>query len=284
MPEAFTQEEELNLRDLYLILRRYRRSLVITPIVFGLGAFLVSTFLVSPKFEASGTIQIGQVNKVPLELAVNLEARMHDESFAPGVVDAHQAVFMNGSDDTAVLLAERVKLKHALVVKQLKGTELVGFSLTSKHPEQVLAKATAVVDSVQAAHTALYQTGVESIKRQLVITDTQISSLKSDMDSLIGNHAKAQGLNAYNAVLDALVVQDRSNQMRVLINHRFELETSLNPAMTFNTKLLGKVFVSDKPVSPNVPLITLIALLLGLFLAVVMAFVRNALGNPPLQA
>ena len=284
MPEAFTQEEELNLRDLYFLLKRYRRSLLITPIVFGLGAFLVSTFLVSPKFEASGTIQIGQVNKAPLESAVNLEARMHDESFAPGVVDAHQPVFMNGANDPVVLIAERAKLKRALVVKQLKGTELVGFSLTSKHPDQVLAKATAVVDSVQAAHTALYQTGVESIKRQIAITDTQISSLQHDMDSLVGNHAKAQGLNAYNAVLDALVVQDRSNQMRVLIQHKFDLETSLNPAMTFNTKLLGKIFVSDKPVSPNVPLITLMALLLGFFLAVVAAFVRNALGATPLRA
>ena len=284
MPEAFTQEEELSLRDLYFLLKRYRRSLVITPIVFGLGAFLVSTFLVSPKFEASGTIQIGQVNKAPLESAVNLEARMQDKSFAPGVVDAHQPVFMNGVNDPVVLIAERAKLKRALVVKQLKGTELVGFSLTSKHPDQVLAKATAVVDSVQAAHTALYQTGVESIKRQIAITDTQIISLQHDMDSLVGNHAKAQGLNAYNAVLDALVVQDRSNQMRVLIQHKFDLETSLNPAITFNTKLLGKVFVSDKPVSPNVPLITLMALLLGFFLAVVAAFVRNALGGAPLQA
>ncbi len=284
MPEAFTQEEELNLRDLYLILRRYRRSLLITPIVFGLGAFLVSTFLVSPKFEASGTIQIGQLNKAPLESAVNLEARMQDKSFAPGVVDAHQPVFMNGSDNPVVLIAERAKLKRALVVKLLKGTELVGFSLTSKRPDQVLAKATAVVDSVQAAHSALYQMGVESIKRQLAITDTQISSLQQDMDSLVGNHAKAQGLNAYNAVLDALVVQDRSNQMRVLIQHKFDLETSLNPAMTFNTKLLGKIFVSDKPVSPNVPLITLMALLLSFFLAVVAAFVRNALGGAPLRA
>ena len=284
MPEAFTQEEELNLRDLYLILRRYRRSLLITPIVFGLGAFLVSTFLVSPKFEASGTIQIGQLNKAPLESAVNLEARMQDKSFAPGVVDAHQPVFMNGSDNPVVLIAERAKLKRALVVKLLKGTELVGFSLTSKRPDQVLAKATAVVDSVQAAHSALYQMGVESIKRQLAITDTQISSLQQDMDSLVGNHAKAQGLNAYNAVLDALVVQDRSNQMRVLIQHKFDLETSLNPAITFNTKLLGKVFVSDKPVSPNVPLITLMALLLSFFLAVVAAFVRNALGGAPLRA
>ena len=284
MTTDFVQQDELSLRDLYFVLKRNRRSLLITPVVVALGAFLVATFLVSPKFEASGTMQIGQVNKVPLELAVNLEARMHDGSFAPGVVDAHHAVFMNGSDNPVVLIAERAKLKRALVVKPLKGTELVGFSLTSRHPEQVLAKANAVVDSVQAAHTVLYQAGVESIKRQLVITDTQISSLKSDMDSLIGNHAKAQGLNAYNAVLDALVVQDRSNQMRVLINHRFELETSLNPAMTFNTKLLGKVFVSDTPVSPNVPLITLVAFLLGFFLAVVVAFVRNALGNPSLQA
>jgi len=283
MTTDFAQDDELSLRDLYLVLTRYRRSLLITPVVFALGAFLVATFLVSPKYQASGTIQIGQVNKVPLELAVNLEARMHDESFAPGVVDAHQGVFMNGSNPV-VLIAERAKLKGALVVKPLKGTELVGFSLTSRDPARVLAKATAVVDSVQAAHTALYQTGVESIKRQLAITDTQISSLKGDMDSLIGNHAKAQGLNAYNAVLDALVVQDRSNQMRVLINHRFELETSLNPAMTFNTKLLGKVFVSDGPVSPNVRLITLMALLLGFFLAVVAAFVRNALGATPLRA
>jgi len=252
--------------------------------VFALGAFLAATFLVSPKYEASATIQIGQVDKVLLESAVNLEARMRDASFSSTVVDAHQGVFMNGSDNPLVLVAERAKLKGALVVKILKGTELVGLTLTSSTPEDALAKAAAAVDSVQAVHTALYQTGVENIKRQIVVTESQVASLKADVDVVIRNHKSGQGLNTYNAVLDGFVVQDRANQMRILAQYKFNLETSLNPAITFNTKLLGKVFVSDGPVSPNVHLITLMALLLGFFLAVVVAFVRNALGNTPLQA
>ena len=284
MTTDFAQQDELSLRDLYFVLKRYRRSLLITPVAFAFGAFLACTFLVTPKYQASGTIQIEQVNKVPLESGLNLEARMHDESFAPGVVDAHNLMLMNGVNDPAALVAERDRLKTALVVKRVKDTELVGFVLTTGSPERALVKANAVVDSVQIAHTALFETGVDSIKRQIVITDSHIASLKREMDEVIRNHKNGQGLNAYNAVLDALVVQERANQMRVLVQYKFNLEDSLNPATTFNTKLLGKVFVSDKPVSPNVPLITLIALLLGLFLAMVMAFVRNALGNPPLQA
>ena len=273
MPEAFTQEEELNLRDLYTILKRYRRSLLITPVAFALGAFLVATFLISPKYQATATIRIGQVDKVPLESAVNLEARMHDASFLSTVVDAHQSAFIHTGDNALVLMA-----------KKLKDTELVGLTLTSSTPAGALAKAAAVVATVQDAHTVLFQMGVDSIKRQIDITESQIASLKADMDIVIRHHNNGQGLNTYNAVLDGFVVQDRANQMRILAQYKFNLETSLNPAITFNTQLLGKVFVSDMPVSPNVRLITLMALLLGFFLAVVAAFVRNALGGPPLQA
>ena len=273
MTSDFAQDDELSLRDLYLVLKRYRRSLLITPVVFALGAFLVATFLVSPKYEALATIQIGQVDKVLLESAVTLEARMRDASFAPTVVDAHPSAFIHTGDNALVLMA-----------KKLKDSELVGLTLTSSTPAGALAKAAAVVDAVQAAHTALYQTGVASIKRQIVITESQIASLKADMDIVIRHHSSGQGLNTYNAVLDGFVIQDRANQMRVLAQYKFNLETSLNPAITFNTKLLGKVFVSDKPVSPNVRLITLMALLLGFFLAVVAAFVRNALGGPPSKA
>ena len=278
------QEEALNLRDLILILKRHSCNLFITPVAFALVAFLVATFLVTPKYQASGVIQIGQVNQVPLESALNLESRMHDESFVPTVADSHQAIFLNGSSDAAVLRDEVAKLKRDLVVKKIKDTELVSFSLTSKDQALASGKASAIVDSLKKAHTALFETGVNSIKRQLELTQHQIDLVQHDMDNLANTHRHSRVVNAYNAVLDALVVQDRSNQMRTLIQHKFDLETSLNPAITFNTKLLGQVYVSDGPVSPNVPLITLIALLLGFFLAVVVAFVHNALTDNPLQA
>jgi capsular polysaccharide biosynthesis protein len=120
---------------------------------------------------------------------------------------------------------------------------------------------------------------VDSIKRQINSIDREIDKLKAGMN--IRHPMNVQEQNIYDAALDGFKRQDNNNQIFILTQNKFHHEASLNPLITFNTKLLGSVSVSDRPVSPNVPLITFIALLFGFFLAVVMIFVRNELGKPP---
>jgi capsular polysaccharide biosynthesis protein len=279
MTSDFTQDDELSLRHLYLVLKRYSRSLLITPIVLALGAFLVSSFLISPKYEASATIQIGQVNKIILQSAPTYLARIRNQSFVSDVIDAHKSVFMSGSNDPLVLVAERAKLKSSLEAKSLKGIDVVTLTLTSSSREGALTKVSAVLATLQDEHTVLFQSGVDSIKRQINSIDREIDKLKAGMN--IRHPMNVQEQNIYDAALDGFKRQDNNNQIFILTQNKFHHEASLNPLITFNTKLLGSVSVSDRPVSPNVPLITFIALLFGFFLAVVMIFVRNELGKPP---
>ena len=68
---------------------------------------------------------------------------------------------------------------------------------------------------------------------------------------------------------------DRESQVRALGDRKLGLEMGLNGAMTFNTKLLGSVYVPYDPVSPNLLLIGAVAFMLGLFLALIASFLRE---------
>ena len=274
MQQNESNEEELSLLALWQLIKQYHRSLVITPLAFGLIALLVSTLLITPRFEATGTIQIGQVNKVLLEPSRNLEVRMNDHSFVPIVVNTHLPIFLNGLTKQHTLGAAISSLKGNMTVKKLKDTDLVNFSVISPSKIRATQKAQAVFDTLQQLHGNLYNQHVDNVRWQIDKIEGQIDSIKAEIRVNIKDHMKSA--SPYTVVLDSLVVNDQYNQMRSLTQRKLDLQSSLNPAVTFNTKLLGTIVVSDEPVSPNVPLMTLLALLLGLFLAVVAAFIRHS--------
>jgi capsular polysaccharide biosynthesis protein len=271
MQQNESNEEELSLLALWQLIKQYHRSLVITPLVFGLIALIVSTLLITPRFEATGTIQIGQVNQVLLEPSRDLEVRMNDHSFAPIVVNAHLPIFLN--ERTKHTLGAAISsLRGNMAVKKIKDTDMVSFSVISPSKISAAQKAQAVFVTLQQLHGNLYNQHVDNVRWQIDKIEGQIDSIKAEIKVNMKDHMKSA--SPYTVVLDSLVVNDQYNQMRSLTQHKFDLQSSLNPAVTFNTKLLGTIDVSDEPISPNVPLMTLLALLLGLFLAVVVAFIR----------
>ena len=86
-------------------------------------------------------------------------------------------------------------------------------------------------------------------------------------------------LNSYNAVVGSLVLQDRVKQIRELQNQKMALTVSLSSAITYNTRLLGSIWVSQEPVTPNYQMILLVALAVGLFVGVFAAFLRHSLSE-----
>jgi uncharacterized protein involved in exopolysaccharide biosynthesis len=80
-------------------------------------------------------------------------------------------------------------------------------------------------------------------------------------------------------VVDSLVAKDRAEELRSLMSRKFELESSLHPAVSFNTKLLGKIYVSKEPVDPNLLFIGLVAFLVGIFSTIFAALLRDSLAR-----
>ena len=55
------------------------------------------------------------------------------------------------------------------------------------------------------------------------------------------------------------------------------LEEQLSSSRTYNTRVVEDIYVSERPVSPNKPLIVGLAVLLGILGALVIAFFHNGI-------
>ncbi len=259
-------EDELSLLDIYKVLKAYRRSIIVAPFALVLVALLGAWLFVTPKYEAQGVIDIGRVNQALLEIPDILVDRLNQPAFIDRVVEEHPQLFVDKSETT--------QKKHfkSFLAKKNKGSNLVSFAFTAKSRERALVKAAAVIETLAGIHQKIFESNVELVKQQIGLIDHQIEALKADKTS---NGVSSR--DTYDTVLKALIVNDHMNQLRTLTNRKLELEASLNSTTSYNTRLLEKVYVSEEPVSPNLPIVTLVAFLLGLFGAVFAAFVRNSL-------
>lgn len=266
-------EDELSLIDIYKVLKKYWPGILITPIVLMFFSVLFAKTFIQPCYRAYGTILIGQIDGKSLESGFVLQQRMRDMSFISEVIKTHRDVFRYESN----LAAEEAWLNKGLEVKKDKDTDLVSFTLLAHKPDRAKLKAQALIDTLKQKHSELYNADVQMMHNQIDVLSKQISEMEQDDQQFRKSLAQSRGLSSYNAVVDALVVRDQSHQLRDLINKKNELETALNPALTFNTRLLGGIYVTPSPVAPNLQLIAAISFLVGLFGAVFVAFVRNAL-------
>ena len=263
-------DDELSLQDLLRFVGRNRLVLLLTPILFTLTALAYTWGFVTPKYQAFATIQVGQVNGKPLESGFVLEQRLKDRSFISDIITQHRPLFSQRSD----LANEQANLERTLTIKKNKETELVEISLLACSRELATKKAEALLETLRRAHTPLYQGNLDAIHKQIEAITLQLDALKHNSINL--REAKqTTTLSPYNAVVDALVGNDRESQVRALGDRKLGLEMGLNGAMTFNTKLLGSVYVPYDPASPNLLVIGAVAFMLGLFLALIASFLRE---------
>ena len=263
-------DDEISLQDILRFVGRNRLLLLLTPLLFTLSALTYTWAFVTPSYQAFATIQVGQVNGKPLESGFVLEQRLKDRSFISDIITQHRALFSQRSD----LANEQANLERTLTVKKNKETDLVEVSLLAYSRELATKKAEALLDTLRRAHTPLYQASLDATHKQIDAITLQLDALKHS--SLTLREAKqTTALTPYNAVVDALVENDHEAQMRALGDRKLGLEMGLNEAMTFNTKLLGSVYVPYNPVSPNHLLIAVAAFMLGLFVGLIAGFMRD---------
>jgi capsular polysaccharide biosynthesis protein len=262
------REVELSLADIFAIIKKYRQVLLIAPIIFGIAAYILVAFVIAPKWEASGLLQVGQVGPKLVEPIANVVARMLQPSFAVAVLS--QTNFKPQD-----LPAVKALYENSLKVKKIPDADLVEFHLKGYSSDMARTLAISTVSYLQKNHDEMMAASVAPIKAQIQSANGDIQTLRAEMDSLKKQLQDKHDWNSSNATLAAIVLQDKSNQLRELIQRKQFLDEQLSPTVTFTTKTFGDVTVSEGPVSPKKPVIIGMAILLGLFSGIFIAFVHN---------
>jgi hypothetical protein len=123
-------------------------------------------------------------------------------------------------------------------------------------------------------------TAIERNKKLLVLVTDDIKKTSTETD-LIRHKLldSSHNWNNFDASLTATLLKDNTAELRGMILKKLLLEEQLTPSRTYTTRVIDKIYVTEGPVSPKKFLIIGLAILLGLFGAVVIAFVHNALAT-----
>lgn len=263
------QDGGMDLADVLAIIKLNKRLILAAPIVSGLAA-LIAVSLMRPLWEASVLLQVGQVGQVLLEPVTNVVSRMSHPSFIPSVLNRARLK----PDEMRFAKSD---YQCSLKVAQVKGSDLVEVKLRSYSADMARNLTQSTVANLQAVHDELFSSALSIIQEQIKSTNNSIRFASGQLD-LAGQQLSSK-TNPAGTALAAITLQNKSSEFHELTKRKLQLEEQVGPLRTFATRIVGDIYVSEGPVSPNKPLIVAMAILAGLLTGVFVAFARHAIAK-----
>lgn len=265
------RSDEVSLLELFNVLARYKKLIFWLPILGAISAAIFASYILHPTWEASAVLEVGKVNQALVEPVSNVMTRLMLPSFAKGAI--------NSSGIKTDELNAMKGFYKTIKVTQVKGTELVEVKLRGPSAEKVNDIIQSIIANLQKMHTEMMAASIEKNKKQLQVLAEDIKKASIETDLLRKKLLATHNWNAFDATLSATILKDKSAELREMIQRKLALEEQLTTSRTYTTRVVDEVYVSEGPVSPNRPLIIGLAVLLGLFGAIVFAFAHNAIAS-----
>lgn len=140
-------QSEIDLRQLFHVLRRRLALLITMPIVAGLVAAIVSAFILSPVYSAQTTIWVIKDDTSQLSYNDVLLSRNLTKTYAE--VAKSRAVMTDVISSLALSGVSVESLQGNLTVTPVRDTEILSFAVEDADPARAAAIANAVADSFQ---------------------------------------------------------------------------------------------------------------------------------------
>ena len=235
-------------------------------LLFGGFGIAVLTFLVlylttTPKWEASGTIRIGQASLLvadrirvqllaPAEMAMQV---MRQPSFAQEVLRAEALDF------SAVQYTFRVRMLNSGHIE---------IKTSAPSSEQAVRYLEGIVKNLKLDHDKLFDQHLSALREELKRINTLLSAnqdIQERSKAFLESEWKGTPSLSDLLLLNILTLQAQSaNQLTA---EKVRLNEGIAPLNTYPTDFFGKTTVSDKPVSPNKLLLAISSLFIGFFAA-----------------
>ncbi len=276
-----TNNPESNLSDILEVIKKHLRLILVTPVICGFAAYMFVTFAVTPQWEANAILQVGQFGQIEgkesphqaiklAEPVSSVIARMELPTFSAGFI-GH-----TGFASTEQAAAKAIYDSSVKVV-QVKGADFIEFKVRGYSPEMARSLAEASIHYLQSIHNEMMSPYLVRIHSQIQNIKADIESAKTEFEMLKKQlHAK-HDWDSYNAVLAATVLQDKSRLLQELTEKHLIFTEQLSPNVTFTTKIIGDVNVSDAPVSPKKWFIVFMVALMSLLFSIFIVLAINSL-------
>lgn len=269
------RSDEISLFDLFNVLGRYKSLLIGLPILGAVSAALLVSLVLHPTWEASAVLEVGKVGQGQgqgqrlVEPVTNVVTRMMLPSFAK--------VAINSAGIKPAEIAAMTDFYDTLKATQVKGSELIAIKMRGPSAEMAKNLLEGAIVSLQKTQTEMMAVTIERNKKQLHILTEDIQKANEETELLRRKLLASHNWNAFDATLSATLLKDKTVDLRAMIQTKLVLEEQLSPAHTYPAKFIDEIYISEDPVSPKKSLIIGLAILLGLFGAVVFAFIHNAI-------
>ncbi|HET6632245.1 MAG TPA: Wzz/FepE/Etk N-terminal domain-containing protein [Rhodanobacteraceae bacterium] len=269
------EHDEIYLIDISrMFVREWRWFACVLVVV--LAATAVVTYVARDQWQATAWIQIGQVGQVPagekneIEPLLRVIERLRMVPFQNEVM---ASVGLAPDSPAARLYRKSIDLVPLPYAGPLVRMNLRGFSR-----QQARQFAAATVRQLQAIHQRLEAIPLQLAHARLERIEADLHHATTERDQLarITLPAGKSGTGSIdNPLLASVLVSSKNDEIRSLQRARSDLLDRLSSTYTFQTSMLGSIYVPEKKASPHLVLMWGVGILLGLLLGALAVLARN---------
>jgi uncharacterized protein involved in exopolysaccharide biosynthesis len=262
--------------------RHFRRSvkfIILTTVVGALIGIALSQFL-HPRWLARMTIQIGQVSSPGM--ASQLIENQLSASDRYNLAESRLLVLKQlGLQAPEYGNKESLIIFDTLRASPAKGPDLIELQVSSYSREQARAALLASFNVFSDEHQKKFEPAVEEMKRELENASTRLATAERDSDrtydSIRSDNSQAGTASA--SARDVLLTSTATSinqQLLALANQTTQLRESLAPLRTYPTRIVGAVYVPERPSTPSKSLLIAAGAALGLLTGAAFSALRNS--------
>ena len=256
----------------------HKWPLIIGFIFLGGLCGVMLSILFPKQWKATALFEVGQVANKPLEATSVTVDRLRDPAFSYTLLEQ---LNQNEAKDLKRSIMQSI---NSLWVRKLPGSELIEVTINGPSPKLAYKIATLFFSHLESVHLKKYNILVDSLYARSKFLEKNISKIKTEQaiyinlkKTLISSNEEE---NLSEKLLLMLISTENDTQLRELNKELLDLQNNLLPVLTFNTKLVSGIYVTDKPTSPRVPIFAAVGALITLFFGLVWLSLSRSINKP----
>ena len=135
------------------------------------------------------------------------------------------------------------------------------------------------IQSLACQHAQQAESTVRNLEQSLASAQTELTSTRALLQNLLGKTGSLTKIDPTIAVMMGQMQGQLVTQQAQLVERQLRLQLALSPLHTEPTKAVEEIVLPTDAVYPKTRLVTLVALLGGVFLGVLVALLRQAWEN-----
>lgn len=216
----------------------------------GIGA----AYVIPKQWEATAVLQVGQVQSTvsqttPLELPARTVERTKIASFIDNLLTDVGLPLDPGVSSRADTI------RSSFSAKVLRAADLVEMKVRDMSPDDARKTLEVAEKQIVDAHGKLFTPSLDRLKANLATVSADLTVAQERLAGARKMASEQAGHGVGNRfsenVLLSNIINDMDKEARLLVLRKSELAEQLNTSRSFNTRVVGAVSISRRPVFPK---------------------------------